>query len=289
MSGVQGERLLWRFETWGFDARGWRKSTRRTYRYVAAAADRWLRQNFKVSLAFATLRQVQAYVSQTRPTIRNRNLTRHALAGFFDFCIAEGLRDDNPAKTLPVLRQPKSVPKAMPIEEACRIVKAAHVFGPKIDCLIKVLAFTGLRHTPARCLRWDQLDRDMSHLTVEEKGGDTRRIPLHPDLVVALRKWRHLCPSPEWVFPSPMGIYSNRPVSASWVGARLDEVAAMAGLGHVHAHLFRHTFATELLDKGAHIKSVQELLGHASLASTQVYLHVRNPVSKRDVERLDFG
>lgn len=100
--------------------------------------------------------------------------------------------------------------------------------------------------------------------------------------------WREECPDPRWVFPSPYGKVKSKPLSSTWVRNVIRRVGEDAGIPELHPHLLRHTAATRLLNQGVDIRTLQELLGHASLQTTQIYLRVR-PVNLRGaLEGLEY-
>lgn len=145
MSRRTKEHLFLRFEAWGLDSRGYALSTRRSYAYRVRVADSWLETKYGVSVAFAKLPQLRAYLFSTKPTARNRNAIRQALLGWFDFLKDMEIRADNPAMDLPRLKVPASIPKALSPEQALNVLQAARAFGPKAHALIVVFAYTGMR------------------------------------------------------------------------------------------------------------------------------------------------
>jgi integrase/recombinase XerD len=271
---AQRERLFLDFVKWGFDERGWSKDTRSNYRLRVKVADEWLRENLNKSVTAANARSLRDYIFQTVPNPRNRNHIRQALMAFYDFLVAQGYRDDNPARGLPRLRTPKLLPKAITTDEARRVLRAAKVFGPRAEAMIAVLFYTGMRRKEVLNLEWSSIDGEWIRFFAT-KNQTEREIPLHPEASLALAKWRANSSGAWYVFPSPRN--PNRPISTSSLAQTLREVGYMAGV-HLHPHLCRHTCATHLLEKGVELRTLQEWLGHASPATTAIYTRVRRPM-----------
>ena len=280
----QRHALLQHFSTWGFDERGWSKQTRKLYAYTAYRADAWLVAHRRPPLAEASIEDLRAFVVQLPASESSRNLARKALNAFGCFLVAEGVRADNPAALLPKLRRPRSVPKALGVHEARLVAAQARAFGPMWEALVLLMLLGGLRATEVRLLRWEHVQAGW--LRFAGKGGRQRVVPVHPDAAAALTRWRTACPSLEWVAPS-----SQRPDDAISYGLLRKVVHTIgdnAGVGGLHPHVLRHTAATRLVETGADLRSVQEFLGHSSLATTQIYTLVRPERVAAAVARLDL-
>jgi integrase/recombinase XerD len=275
------------FDRWGFDQRGWSNVTRLKYYTRALAADRWLVEHRGASLMWARPRDLQAYLFSTPPTARNRNNIRQALVGFGDFLVAQGIAAENPALALPRLREPELLPKALEAEQARRIAAAARVLGGEVEPLALLLLYCGLRRTEARLLEWSSFDDSFRWVRFPGKRGRVRAIPVHADARRALRSWRIANDDARWVFPSPRG--NGRPMSETYFRGLIVELGSIAGVEGLHAHLLRHTVATELMEQGADLRTVQEFLGHADPKTTAIYTRVRPARLSEAADRLDFG
>jgi site-specific recombinase XerD len=103
-----------------------------------------------------------------------------------------------------------------------------------------------------------------------------------------LNAWRAECPDRRWVLPSDYGQVQGRALSETWIRNAIRSVSVAASLPDLHPHQLRHTYARGLIQKGVHIRIIQELLGHASLQTTQIYLGAR-PLNLKDaVDPLDY-
>ena len=287
MSRRTKERLFLRFEAWGLDARGYALNTRRSYAYRVRVADSWLESKSGISVAFAKLPQLRAYLFSTKPTARNRNAIRQALLGWFDFLKDEGVRADNPALDLPRLKVSASIPKALTREQVQDVLRAARVFGHQTECLILFFVYTGLRHDEVRNLRWSQVEDEPGWVRFIAKGSKERKLPVHAELEDAIDRWRARCGDAEWIFPSPRR--NGKPMSVSTLHRTVKDVGAMAGVPTLHAHQLRHSFATHLLGSGVNLRTVQEALGHSSLQTTAIYLKVDSPELRKAVQSLTYS
>lgn len=286
MSTKQTATLFLAFEKWGFDVKGWRPRTRKSYLYRVKAAEEWLSSTKNVSLVFATLGDLREYFFQTAPVARTRNGVRQALVGFYEFLDYQGIREDNPGVALPRIREPESIPKALEVERAKQILQVVRVFGPQVQAVIYLFMFTGIRLEEARTLTWPQLNLEEGWVRFTGKRDKERVLPLHGDVVTVLRRWKVDHPDPLWVFPSPVN--HGKPISGQWIQNRVKEVGSMAGIDHIHPHMLRHTFATRFLEEGADIRTVQEALGHKNIQTTTIYTKVR-PVQLAAMRALDYG
>jgi integrase/recombinase XerD len=263
------------------------------YTQVARAADRWIVANRSGrSLFSARFDDIKAYLFSSKPSAMRRNQIRQALVAFIDYLVSEGYRADNPARELPRLKVPRRVPRSIR-STAAALWAEAKVAEPMLTALVAVYLFGGLRRNEGRFLKWEEIDLPSLWITVKGKGsgvregrGKERRVPIHPELAWALKRWRKECVDAEWVFPSPRR--EGFPISETWGRKRLMELGAQVGI-HLHPHLLRHTIATHMLRKGAMVTAVRDFLGHVSLETTQIYLEVEpvdveNAVGKVDLE-----
>ena len=213
--------------------------------------------------------------------------TARALAAwrsFGRFCVRRELLTTDPARALPFPRLPKRLPRTLPkldLNAALdELAKSADAAAARDLALLEITYSSGLRISELVGLHRGDLDRGARLLRVRGKGRKERVTPVGERALAALdrylaREGRESGPRDEPLFPgrsrvSGAGALSPRTVQRL-VRRRLAAVAS--GLG-VTPHALRHSFASHLLDAGADLRAIQELLGHASLSSTQVYTHV---------------
>lgn len=287
MSRRQRAELFREFEQWGWNTRGWVPSTGYKYRTRIQQADRWLTEHRNTSIAWAKPDDLKAFLFQAGKSAVNRNGTRQALVAFGCFLMDSGYADVNHALTLPRLPQPKALPKALTSDQAYRAEVAARLDGLRTWALVGVMLYAGLRLQEAQKLEWRHVDLDDGWVNVVMgKGQRDRVVPAGQRLVKILSQWRHECDSAQWVFPSTRII--GKPMSTSGIQNVIYALGDECGIERLHPHAFRHTYATGLVESGAHLSVVQALLGHACTATTSIYIKVR-PVGLREaVDRLAF-
>lgn len=251
--------------------------------------DRWLAANKGKSVLWATSKDLKAWLFDAPANVTTRNHYRQAAVAFYAFCADVGYIEANVALGLPRLKAAKPTPKALSVTQAHAVEQAAKLHPLVVQVLVLLYLYVGLRRSAVRLLEWREVDLEGGWVRHASKGGGERIKPLAPVVIDALKRWRTECPDPQWVFPSEYGKIRGRPLSNTWVYSVIRAVGRDAGIDNLHPHQLRHSFATRMLEKGAHIRQVQELLDHASLQTTQIYLTVR-PTNLRDVvNTLDYG
>ncbi len=208
------------------------------------------------------------------------------LRQFHRFLFSEGLREDDPAAVIESPRQGRGLPKILSEAEVEHLLEAARAaegaLGLRLNALVELLYATGLRVSELVGLPAAAAARDPRVLVVRGKGGKERMVPLSEAARQALRDYlpvrRHFVPGraeSRWLFPSRgrSGHLTRRRM-----GQLLKQLALDSGIApeKVSPHVLRHAFASHLLDHGADLRSVQKMLGHADISTTQIYTHVLN-------------
>lgn len=208
-----------------------------------------------------------------------------ALKSFFAYQAIEGRLPENPAENLKGPRTPKRLPKHLSKQDALRLLAAPD--GPSYEdararAMLELLYAAGLRVTELLTLKPESVNLQEGWVRVLGKGAKERLVPVHPRALVALKAYlvarekRFKAPDPELFLGRSGGKLSRQQF---WRALR--ELGRRAGLKtDVHPHLLRHTFATHLLEGGADLRSVQEMLGHADLSTTQIYTHLDSAALK---------
>jgi integrase/recombinase XerC len=229
------------------------------------------------------LRAFQAALQQAgyaRATI-SRKLA--SLRSFYRFAMRQGIATDNPAKPLRNPRQQRKLPHVLNNKEVGSLLLAPpsdQTMGLRDRAILETMYSAGLRVSELVGLRDRDIDRDQQIIRVRGKGRKERISPLGSYALRAIDRYakkRIRDPKSESlgkdapVFVNRFG----RILTTRSVGRMLEKHIAVTGLdSRTSPHTLRHSFATHLLDRGADIRSVQELLGHKSLATTQIYTHV---------------
>jgi len=221
-------------------------------------------------------------VGKLPTTAATRNHARKALVAWHQYLTETGEGSCEGALALAKLREPRAVPKALSDSQADAVWRAARRDTPEAHALIALLLYGGLRITEARTLSWDNVAGHW--VTFTGKGGQQRAVPLHSCAVTALGQ---LPARTSWVLPSPYHI--DKPVSDPTARKWVRHVGEAAGIESLRPHTLRHTAATGLLEAGADVATVADLLGHQSLATTRRYLRVRDSRLRSAVDALPWA
>lgn len=205
-----------------------------------------------------------------------------SMRGFFRFGQREGWCDTNPAKPLRNPRKPRDLPHFLSAEDIGRLLQAPSPDdsqGLRDRAILETLYSAGLRVSELAGLNDSDLDFEAGIVRVRGKGRRERLSPIGSYAVRALSRWlaqRKLSPREPSGAAAPVFVNKfGRRLTTRSIARMLEKYLKQTGLdSRTTPHSLRHSFATHLLDKGADIRSVQELLGHKSLVTTQIYTHV---------------
>jgi integrase/recombinase XerD len=255
----------------------------------------------------ASADSVRAYLAQLSrkglaATSRARKLS--AMRQFFRFLLAEGIRSDDPCSAVDSPKLPRPLPKLLSLAEVEVLLETAvqgvehAVEGSakrralRTNALLETLYATGLRVSELLGLPRNVLTSDDQVMTIKGKGGRERLVPLNDSARKALADQLTALAADEaqgrarspWLFPSGDG---TQHLTRQRFGQELKALAAAAGIepSRVSPHVLRHAFASHLLERGADLRAVQQLLGHANISTTQIYTHVIEERLRRLVEQ----
>lgn len=256
------------------------------------------------SLAHADADAIAVLAVQWR-TLANSSVARKAsvLRRFYAFLHEEGLRADNPSVALPKPAQARLLPKILDTNEvdllfgviSTRLQRAQPLATDyRLSALIELLYGSGLRATELVALPRNAIVPDKPFIIIKGKGGKERLIPVSNRAREAVIEWLPFVPAKSrFLFPSRTGH-----ISRIRLFQIIKALAAQAGLdpAKVSPHVLRHAFATHLLAGGANLRALQAMLGHADIATTQIYTHVdssrlielvnkRHPLATRTLTR----
>ena len=220
-----------------------------------------------------------------------------AIKQLFRFALEEGWRSGNPALRLRGPMAAPPLPKTLSEAEVNAILTAAQTYGrtpadrARNLCLVEMLYATGMRVSELVTLPAQALRGDPPMILVRGKGGKERMVPLSPPARAAGQAWQaawdraadalraRRLPSPKFLFPSSA---ADGHITRQYFYVLIKSIAAAGGVApaRVTPHTLRHAFATHLLAHGADLRVIQTLLGHAGLATTEIYTHVLDEALK---------
>jgi len=240
---------------------------------------------------------ISAYVAEASATgLKATSLARRlsAVRQLYKFLVAEGQVTADPTLGQAGPRKERALPKTLNVAEVDRLIETAaqragkakgleRLRAVRLHCLIEMLYATGMRVSELVSLPRDVLAGDARVLTIKGKGGRERLVPLNGKARAALERYLQLgresnddvaaTVATKWLFPSKS---TQGHLTRQRFAQDLKDLAAEAGLDpdRISPHVLRHAFASHLLDRGADLRSVQQLLGHADISTTEIYTHV---------------
>jgi len=248
----------------------------------------------RVSQAHITAYLGEQAAAGLAATSRARRLS--SIRQFMKFLVAEGVIDENPAFAVAGPKRKRPLPKTLSVSEVDRLIETSEAQvtatsgkerarAVRFHCLLELLYATGLRVSELVSLPHSVLRGDARLLTIKGKGGRERQVPLSGPARLALNRYLGLTsdgePDPDagrataskWLFPSSS---AEGHLTRQRFAQDLKELSKTAGIApeRVSPHVLRHAFASHLLDRGADLRAVQQLLGHADISTTEIYTHV---------------
>ena len=200
-----------------------------------------------------------------------------AIRGFYRYLLRQGLREDDPSARLRGPKVPRRVPRFLEQDEAAEVVEnpdQAGWYAARNRALLELAYGAGLRAAELAALDCRDVDLEQRMVEVMEgKGSKQRRVPFGPPAARAIGRWlaqRPAAPEGQALF---LNCHRGR-LSVRAIHRITRNAGVRAGLVGVHPHALRHSFATHMMAEGADLRSIQEMLGHASLSTTQRYTHV---------------
>jgi integrase/recombinase XerD len=289
------EELVDDFLSYLRNERGQSAHTQKTYAGLLGKFVRWAKQQgvtawTSVGLSHLTkfLQHERERVPANQPEGTQKKLSGEsvyleiaALRAFYRFCENERLLPLNVAENLSLPRRWKRLPRALTDDEIRKLLIPIHPETAASLCSQAVLELayaSGLRLSELRDLRLEQLHLDAAFINVVGKGNKERVVPTGRKAVEALERYLD-AGRPKLVNKrSPANVFLTKrgtPFASVTLWLRIKRRVRLAGVGrNVTPHMLRHSFATHLLEHGADLRVIQELLGHASIATTEIYTHV---------------
>ncbi len=248
------------------------------YRRDLGALSQWTAVQGLTDLSAVQAEQLRAFVAaEHRRGLSPKSLQRRlsACRSYFNWLLRHGRIAASPAASLRAPKSPRKLPQVLDADEASRLVEVPTdvPLGLRDRALLELFYSSGLRLSELCGLRWPDLDLDSGFVAVLGKGGKQRKVPVGSHARRALDAWRdEQQPARDaFVFPGRNG----NAISQRAVQIRMKLLAQKQGLfKNVHPHMLRHSFASHILESSGDLRGVQELLGHADIATTQIYTHL---------------
>ena len=243
----------------------------------------------KIDLVDASEDDLRAYLhSLGKNAARTQARRLSALRQFFRFLCSENHRKEDPTRSLDAPKLGRTLPKNLSEDEITSLLNTVATYPPadgiRLRAMLELLYAAGLRVTELVSLPTIAIQFTRCVVLVKGKGGKERVVPLGEPALHALKEWLPLrrTNSP-FLFPSPTRL--NAPITRQRFFQLLKELALAANIDpkRLSPHVVRHAFATHLIEHGADLRSVQSMLGHADIATTQIYTHVASDRLTRTV------
>lgn len=290
--------------------RGAAMNTRHAYWRDLADVSLYLRRERKTDVDKATTDDLKAYLKDlsekthikgaNQSIIAVRTVARRlsALRQFYRYMVSEGARQDDPTSTIESPKQGRTLPKTLSEDEVSALIKTAGSAGTpestRLVCLLEMLYATGLRVSELVGLPLSALGEKNQYIMIAGKAGRERMVPMSDPAQKALRDYMDVrkrfvgidgaARQEQWLFPSRTSDSGH--LTRQRFAQLLKDLARDAKVDEdrVSPHILRHAFATHLLSRGADLRSVQKMLGHADIATTQIYTHIIGENLKKTVK-----
>jgi integrase/recombinase XerD len=286
-------------------------NTRHAYWRDIADVSLYLREKRNTDIDKATTEDLKAYLKDlaerqqskgdATSQIAIRTVARRlsALRQFYRYLVSENVRKDDPTSTIDSPKQTRTLPKTLSESEVTTLIETAAQGGGndsiRLVCLLEMLYATGLRVSELVGLPLSALGEDNQFLMIRGKADKERMVPLSEPARKALKNYMSVrntfysadekdSRQAKWLFPSRTSDSGH--LTRQRFAQLLKDLARAADIdsGRVSPHILRHAFATHLLSRGADLRSVQKMLGHADIATTQIYTHIVGDKLKKTVE-----
>ncbi len=278
MTGTEDLALIERFLEMMAAESGAAPNTLAAYRSDLRLASDLLGRGLAAADKPALARLAASWTALARSTVARKSA---ALRRFYAFLAEEGLRDDDPGALLPRPGAGRGLPKSLARGDVDRLFEAIAVRIARVPAdpcdlrlaaLVELLYGSGLRASELMSIPRNAVSPDRPFLILRGKGGRERLVPISDRARAAVGLWRATLPSASlWLFPG-----GKTHLSRIRLYQLLKGLAVEAGLPpeRVSPHVLRHAFATHLLEGGADLRALQMMLGHADIATTEIYTHV---------------
>lgn len=260
--------------------KGLAKNSLDAYSTDLAKLRAWTEKNgFAIeALTRQDLREWLIDLGRTSLSDNSRRRIISALRGFYKFLVIDGHIKASPADDLDVPQKGSYLPRFLTQDEIEHLFSVPDVsaeIGLRDRAILELMYACGLRATEVASLKMSDIDLEAGIVTTTGKGSKTRRVPVGTSAVEWVKSYLAIRRNKDDIEVSELFVTpSGRPITRKTVYAMIKAHARAAGLEDVSPHTFRHSFATHLVQNRADIRSVQQMLGHADISTTQIYTHM---------------
>lgn len=241
-----------------------------------------------VTLRDASSSDISDYIISVSDYLSKRSQARllSSLNSFFDYLVSEGERKDNPSSAVDSPKLGKYLPVVLSVEEVRAILKAAP--NERDRAILEVLYGCGLRVSEVCSLKISEVYLKDMFVKVMGKGSKERLVPMAPSTASAIMDYLSVRPGSDAGCEDVLFLNRfGRALSRVAVFKMVKSVALVAGVDkNLSPHTFRHSFATHLIENGADLRVVQEMLGHESILTTEIYTHVDSATWQREIKEI---
>lgn len=241
-----------------------------------------------VTLRDASSSDISDYIISVSDYLSKRSQARllSSLNSFFDYLVSEGERKDNPSSAVDSPKLGKYLPVVLSVEELRAILKAAP--NERDRAILEVLYGCGLRVSEVCSLKISEVYLKDMFVKVMGKGSKERLVPMAPSTASAIMDYLSVRPGSDAGCEDVLFLNRfGRALSRVAVFKMVKSVALVAGVDkNLSPHTFRHSFATHLIENGADLRVVQEMLGHESILTTEIYTHVDSATWQREIKEI---
>ena len=278
--------LIEQFPSW-LKMKGRRGKTLKTYPQLVKKFLRWL-DSKRIGIKEVDSKTITRFLMQlSRKGVSASGLNSYidALKAFFKMLLELGEIQSNPMEGIERPKREERLPEVLSREEIRKMIRASRELGPREYVVFRFLYATGVRGQELCDLRWEDLDlREMTARIRGSKSGRERIVVFDKETARALAEWKKLADAAGLHTSKTSRVFGFS--STQTLRAIIRRIAERAGVGRVRPHQIRHTTATHLLEAGADVRAIQELLGHKSLSTTERYMHITQDHLKRQYRKL---
>lgn len=234
-----------------------------------------------VTLERDDLTKFMQYLHNLKLDVRSIARVFGTIRGLYKYLLLDDIMKHDPSENLKISAYKQSLPKVLMREEVERLLDAPDVstdLGLRDKAMLEVLYATGLRVSELTAVKVEDLNLDMGFVITLGKGSKERSVPLGKSAIGWVQSYLAVRPRLLSGKKTPFAFLNSKslPLTRQQFWKLIVAYGEQAKIGHITPHLLRHSFATHLLENGADLRSVQMMLGHSDISTTQIYTHITN-------------